>query len=156
MARFQFNLPPTLGFAPCASARAGSAHAGSAHAEAALRTLHAFGPGDAPGASAGPAGPGWFDSSWDLVRGLDVLEGLPGDAALHEWLEVSQREPRARSVCSVFAQCHEQPGPRLLPTAPHGAFGDALEFGDLDLAVTAEVAHLDQFSQFGIEALELA
>ena len=33
-------------------------------------------------------GPGWFNSSFDLQRGLDVREGLPGDAALHEWLTV--------------------------------------------------------------------
>ncbi|HUG23901.1 MAG TPA: hypothetical protein VMN83_15375 [Albitalea sp.] len=32
-------------------------------------------------------GPGWYDSSWDLRRGLEVHEGLPGDASLHEWLE---------------------------------------------------------------------
>jgi len=33
------------------------------------------------------AGPGWYDSSWDLQRGLEVHEGLPGDLTLHEWLE---------------------------------------------------------------------
>ena len=32
-------------------------------------------------------GPGWFDSSWDLSRGLEVREGLPGDAKLNEWIE---------------------------------------------------------------------
>lgn len=37
--------------------------------------------------SAGPAGPGWYDSSWELLRGLDVREGLPGDASVHEWIE---------------------------------------------------------------------
>jgi hypothetical protein len=36
-------------------------------------------------------GPGWFDSSWDLERGLDVCEGLPEDARLHEWIEVCLR-----------------------------------------------------------------
>lgn len=36
-------------------------------------------------------GPGWFDSSWDLQRGLDVHEGLPEDAKLHEWIEVCLR-----------------------------------------------------------------
>ena len=36
-------------------------------------------------------GPGWFDSSWELVRGLDVREGLPGDAGLYEWLDVCLR-----------------------------------------------------------------
>ena len=33
-----------------------------------------------------PCGPGWFDSSWDLESGLDVREGLPGDARVSEWL----------------------------------------------------------------------
>lgn len=33
------------------------------------------------------AGPGWFESSWELVRGVEVREGLPGDAQLHEWIE---------------------------------------------------------------------
>ncbi|MEO6031447.1 MAG: hypothetical protein ABIP61_06030 [Burkholderiaceae bacterium] len=31
-------------------------------------------------------GPGWFDSSWELQCGLEVREGLPVDARLHEWL----------------------------------------------------------------------
>jgi hypothetical protein len=35
-----------------------------------------------------PAGPGWYASSWELTRGLEVREGLPADAKLHEWLEV--------------------------------------------------------------------
>ena len=51
-------------------------------------------------ASAGPLdtleedrvrGPGWFDSSWDLSRGLEVREGLPGDARLNEWIEACLR-----------------------------------------------------------------
>ncbi|MEP6739214.1 MAG: hypothetical protein ABJA61_02465 [Caldimonas sp.] len=33
------------------------------------------------------AGPGWFDSSWDLQRGLVVHEGWPGDAGLRGWIE---------------------------------------------------------------------
>lgn len=36
-------------------------------------------------------GPGWFDSSWELVQGLEVREGLPGDARLNEWLAVCLR-----------------------------------------------------------------
>ncbi len=32
-------------------------------------------------------GPGWFASSWELVRGLEVREASPGDARLHEWLD---------------------------------------------------------------------
>lgn len=42
-------------------------------------------------AVADAAGPGWFESSWELVRGLEVREGLPGDAQLHEWLEACLR-----------------------------------------------------------------
>ena len=52
----------------------------------------------------GACGPGWFDSSWELGHGLDVREGLPGDAGLYEWLDVclredahAQRVPRAVS-----------------------------------------------------------
>lgn len=32
-------------------------------------------------------GPGWYESSRDLLGGLDVHEGLPGDASLGEWIE---------------------------------------------------------------------
>ena len=38
-----------------------------------------------------PCGPGWFASSWELGRGLEVREGLPGDAGLYEWLDVCLR-----------------------------------------------------------------
>jgi hypothetical protein len=33
------------------------------------------------------AGPGRFDSSWELRRGLDVGEDWFGDACLHGWIE---------------------------------------------------------------------
>ena len=33
------------------------------------------------------AGPGWFDSSWELRRGLDVHEGWFGDDSLNGWIE---------------------------------------------------------------------
>jgi hypothetical protein len=32
-------------------------------------------------------GPGWFDSSWELHRGLEVQEGWPGDHGLRTWLD---------------------------------------------------------------------
>ena len=39
-----------------------------------------------------PAGPGWFDSSWELRAGLHVKEGWPGDTLLHgrtlSWLQL--------------------------------------------------------------------
>ncbi len=62
-----------------------------------MRTLRALvddepaGPCLAADEEAGVHGPGWFDSSWDLVSGLDVREGLPGDARLNEWLTVCLR-----------------------------------------------------------------
>jgi|GEM_PF-6998802 len=31
---------------------------------------------------------GWYDSSWELRRGLIVREGVPADAHLDQWLEV--------------------------------------------------------------------
>ena len=52
-------------------------------------------------------GPGWFDSSWDLQRGLEVREGLPGDPQLNEWIEVCLRSGSAAA----------QPAPILVPSA---------------------------------------
>lgn len=79
-----------------------------------------------------PRGPGWFDSSWDLVRGLEVREGLPGDAQLHEWLEAWLRSDRvAPAPPAVATRCDV-----------------------LDLAQFAGPA--DAADAFGIEGLELA
>lgn len=33
-------------------------------------------------------GPGWFDSSWDLQRGLEVCEDLPADPCLRRSIEL--------------------------------------------------------------------
>jgi hypothetical protein len=44
---------------------------------------------------AGRAGPGWFDSSWDLNRGLDVREGWSEDDRVHGWIEEFLRAQRA-------------------------------------------------------------
>ena len=33
------------------------------------------------------AGPGWFDSSWELHCGLRVEEGLPSDLGVCAWIE---------------------------------------------------------------------
>ncbi len=42
--------------------------------------------GDARGGSGIlPLGPGWFDSSFELERGLEVREGSLGDAAFDAW-----------------------------------------------------------------------
>ena len=86
------------------------------HPAVADRTLRAFaadslgdlGELDAPG----PRGPGWFDSSWELGHGLEVREGLPGDAGLYEWLEVCLRED-----ASVPAAKTPQRAPRVTSRA---------------------------------------
>ena len=61
------------------------------HAMVSLRTMRALQLDDQQ-EEPGPHGPGWFDSSWELVRGLDVREGLPGNAGLNEWLAVCLRD----------------------------------------------------------------
>lgn len=33
------------------------------------------------------AGPGWFDSSWDLHRGLEVRESWSDDESVDGWIE---------------------------------------------------------------------
>ena len=48
------------------------------------------------GEGVGPiAGPGWFDSSWDLRRGLEVRESWSDDARVHGWIEDFLRAQRA-------------------------------------------------------------
>jgi hypothetical protein len=44
---------------------------------------------------AGNAGPGWFDSSWELRRGLEVKEDWCGDDRLHGWIENFLRAQRS-------------------------------------------------------------
>ena len=41
------------------------------------------------------AGPGWFDSSWDLHRGLEVRESWSDDEGVHGWIEDILRTQRA-------------------------------------------------------------
>jgi hypothetical protein len=41
----------------------------------------------AGGAASSRGGPGWFDSSFDLHRGLEVKESGSGDAALRAWID---------------------------------------------------------------------
>ncbi|HEY8708870.1 MAG TPA: hypothetical protein VIM34_12835 [Burkholderiaceae bacterium] len=112
MARFQFNVRAFVaGF--------------TARAVVSQRTLRAL---DLAGADDPPQGPGWFDSSWELIRGLEVHEGLPFDARLHDWLRVCLRtEPDQRVGTAPV------PAPRRAPPA----------------------AQHDAFSAFGIEGLEL-
>jgi hypothetical protein len=70
MARFNCKLP---------------ALAARENAHVAAQALAAMQREDAAQASAGP---GWFDSSRELVRGLEVIESAPGDSALNEWIRL--------------------------------------------------------------------
>ena len=70
MARFNCSVPTS-------DAR------GAADVQVSARALGALQIEDADGA---PCGPGWFESSRELVRGLDVMESIPGDATLNEWI----------------------------------------------------------------------
>ena len=45
--------------------------------------------------SARVAGPGWFESSWDLHRGLEVRESWSDDQRVHGWIEDFLRTQRA-------------------------------------------------------------
>jgi hypothetical protein len=57
----------------------------------ALALSHAstLNPAEVSGPAGAPrlAGPGWFESSWDLRRGLEVSETWPADAPLAFWIE---------------------------------------------------------------------
>ncbi len=71
MARFNCNLPTALA---------------RDSAQLAAEALSAMAREDDMAEPSG--GPGWFDSSRELVRGLEVTESAPGDAALHEWVRL--------------------------------------------------------------------
>ena len=43
----------------------------------------------------GMAGPGWFDSSWDLHRGLEVRESWSDDDRVDSWIDDFLRSQRA-------------------------------------------------------------
>ena len=70
MARFAFSMQASL-FGLCGRTRVSE------------RSLQAL---CLPGANEGLNGPGWYDSSHELRRGLEVLEGLPSDTPLEAWL----------------------------------------------------------------------
>jgi hypothetical protein len=63
--------------------------------------------GTAAGASRPPIGPGWFDSSWDLRCGLEVVEEGQADLALRAWLDdflgAPAAQPRLARVASPSA-----------------------------------------------------
>lgn len=72
MARFQFQRRPSRPVAPLPEASTAAA----------------------PGFEAAFShGPGWFESSWELVRGLVVREGLPDKPSVEEWLGAYLCEP---------------------------------------------------------------
>ena len=91
MARFHCFIRPLAALA---------AHAGS-HAVVSALTLRALQLDD--GAAPELQGPGWFDSSWELARGLDVREGLPGDAGVYEWLDVCLRADAVAGAVAAIA-----------------------------------------------------
>jgi hypothetical protein len=70
MARFSYNLPAT---APRENAHV---------AAKALATMQR------EDTAQSTSGPGWFDSSRELVRGLEVIENAPGDSAMNEWVRL--------------------------------------------------------------------
>jgi hypothetical protein len=75
MAQLTFRLPAS-----------GSCFRSSRASQGTLGALRPPGPSDASG------GAGWHESSRELRQGLDVVEGLPADPQLHEWIEVCLRE----------------------------------------------------------------
>ena len=89
MARFSFNLRT----APARDAGFGPV---SQRTLAALKLDRTASSDDEP-----PQGPGWFDSSFDLVRGLDVREAPSPDLQLNEWLDTCLRGGLALNATRV-------------------------------------------------------
>ena len=94
MARFRFNLrhfltPP------------------GAHPIVAQRSLRELQRDDA---AESPRGPGWFDSSWELSRGLEVHEGTPGDGRYDDWLAARALAER-RAAAQRAARVVRKPPP---------------------------------------------
>jgi len=73
MARFNCNLP---------------APAARESAQVTAAALEVMERDDTKNAEEASSGPGWFDSSRELVRGLEVTESAPGDSALNEWIRL--------------------------------------------------------------------
>jgi hypothetical protein len=139
MARFQFNV---RGFVASCTARA----------VVSQRTLRAL---NLAGADDPPQGPGWFDSSWELIRGLEVHEGLPFDARLHDLLRAGLRGERDPRPGSAPALRHEPHGAGVAQATPYSAIGHASPNGRPSHSAATEAAHLDPFSAFGIDGLAL-
>jgi hypothetical protein len=73
MARFNCNLP---------------APAARDNAQVSAAALEVMEREDAKTVDEASSGPGWFDSSRELTRGLEVTESAPGDSALNEWIRL--------------------------------------------------------------------
>lgn len=82
-------------------------------------------------------GPGWYESSLDLRRGLMVRESGPDDRLLREWQEarrrlaVSSAHPAAHATEHVV---HHRPG-QLLLADEHARAGVVRYPGGLDFVV---------------------
>ncbi len=116
----------------------------------ARRALEALQRDDAAEAAAGP---GWFESSWDLSHGLEVDEGRPGDDRYDLWLEARELAER-RAAAQRAARSARKVAPRRAPE------DDLPDLGDLDrtafAAARAPAAAPDDFSRFDIGGLSLA
>ena len=55
-----------------------------------------------------PLGPGWFDSSWELERGLEVSEGLDMDGALQRRFEDAMLEVALARLRAAAARAARQ------------------------------------------------
>ena len=73
MARFNCSMP------------APAAHESAQVRAAALEVMERE---DAKTTEEASSGPGWFDSSRELTRGLEVTESVPGDSALNDWIRL--------------------------------------------------------------------
>jgi hypothetical protein len=65
------------------------------------------------------AGPGWFDSSWDLIRGLEVEEAAHDSAEQH-WRQACQnvdRLPAARRTRAIVHRKRTRRSTRSRPTS---------------------------------------
>lgn len=83
MARMMFAVARLL----AGIVKAATTPAPSAAAEAALRTSPTDGEARAPWSIERESifGPGWYDSSWMLERGLDIDENPPAEAIPPQW-----------------------------------------------------------------------
>ena len=55
-----------------------------------------------------PLGPGWFDSSWELERGLEVNEGVDMDVALQRRFEDAMLEAALARLRAAAARAAKQ------------------------------------------------